>query len=81
LDDTNVTYSRVGSVDVTLSVDDIALILALPNGGLDIFSEHLNSFHMYPEGESHESASLLIHNNSNQALTLNDNVSYLTIPY
>ena len=73
-DDNNVIHSRVGSVDVTLSVDDIALIRALPNERLDIFSEHLNSFQMYPEGESSES-SLLIHNNGNQALTLNDKVS------
>ena len=78
LNDSKVINSRVGSVDVTLSIDDIALILALLNKGLDIFSKHLNSFQTYPEGEYCEPASLLIHNNSNQALTLNDKVSYLT---
>jgi len=66
LDDANVIHSRIGSVDGTLSVADIAHILALPNEGFDIFSEHLNSFQLYPKGESRDFASLLIHNDSNQ---------------
>jgi len=78
-DDASVIHSRVGSIDVTLSVTDITHILALCNEEFNIFFEHLNSFQLYPEGESCKSTSLLIHNNSNPALTLNDKVSYLTI--
>ena len=40
LDENNVIHSRVGSVDVSLSIDDIAHVLALPSEGFDIFSEH-----------------------------------------
>ena len=76
-----VIHSRVGDIDVTLSIDDIAHVLGLSNEGFDIFSEHLNSFYFYPEEESREIASRLLHNNSNSCLTLNDKVSLLTIPY
>ena len=37
LDQHNIIHSRVGSVDISLSVDDIALIIALPSEGLYLF--------------------------------------------
>ena len=80
MDENNVIHSRLCSVDVSLSINDIAHILALSSEGFDIFFEHSNSFQNYPEGESHETASMLIHNDGNPYLTLNDKVSLLTIP-
>jgi len=57
LDEDCVIHSLVSGIDVTLSVDDIAHVLALPIEDFDIFSEHLNSFNFYPKGESREIAS------------------------
>ena len=64
MDQHNVIHSRVGSIDISLSVDDLAHILTLSSEGFDIFFEHLNSFQLYPEGER-ETASLLLHNDDN----------------
>ena len=72
IDEDNIIHSRVAGIDVTLSADDIAHIMALPSEGFDILSEHLNSFDFYHEGKTREIASLLIHSNSNTCLTLND---------
>jgi len=57
LDEDRVIHSRVGGIDVTLSTDDIAHVLTLPSKGFDIFSDHLNSFDLYSEEETRESAS------------------------
>jgi len=51
IDQHNLIHSRIGGVDVSLSVDDLANILAFPSEGFDIYHEHLNSFEFYPEGE------------------------------
>ena len=37
IDEDNIVYSRVGGIDVTLSADGIAHILALPSEGFDVF--------------------------------------------
>ena len=76
----NVIQSRVGSVDVSLSVDNLANILPLLNERFGIYNEHLNSFEFYPKGESREHASILIHKDDNPRLTLNDKVSLPTLP-
>jgi len=76
----SVIHTRVGDVDVFLSVDDLAHILALLNEGYDLYKEHLNSFEDYPKRESLELASILIHYDNNPRLTLNDKVSLLTLP-
>ena len=38
IDENNIIHSRVDGIDVTLSADDIAYILALLGEGFDIFS-------------------------------------------
>jgi len=52
-----VIHSRVGSIGVTLSADDITHILAFPSEDFDMFSDYLNSFDFYPEGETRKIAS------------------------
>ena len=44
IDQDNIIYSRVGGINVTLSVDDLAYFLILPNKGYGLYKEHFNSF-------------------------------------
>ena len=80
LNEDRVIRSRVDGIDVTLSADDIAHILAFSSEGVDNFSDYLNSFDFYPEGETREIASRLLHNYNNPCLTLNDKVLLVMIP-
>jgi len=50
IDHNDVIHSRFGGLYVSLSLDDLANRLCLPNEVFDIFHEHLNSFQSYPEG-------------------------------
>jgi len=72
-------YTRVLGRDIKLNLDQFASILHLSPGGVDVYSNDLQDFGEYPEGESALTASTLLHGDNNPGLVRNEVVSRYTL--
>jgi len=70
--------SRVLDKDINISLDWFAYLLYLSCEGVDIYNVNIHNFE-YLDDESSLTASLLLHDDDNPALTRNEEVKYYTL--
>jgi len=73
-----VLISRLCGKNVCISCEELAHVLEISFGGLDLTKTTLENF-SYSEGQSIESASALIHGDNNTCLKTNENVVHFTL--
>lgn len=69
-------FSHVNGVNIRMRCEELDSFLDISTGGFELLHESLLTYEGYPEGYSRESASHMIHNDSNTAFLTNHSLSF-----